>query len=239
MMIIAAALLCGTAAADTIVVNGVDNSRGESVWMNENGADVDAFFAGVILIELNTANGSYFRDTLCVQLFTDIYLYQEYGTTVVAPDSPAQDRVSWLVDNELPTIVPTVPASIESAEGAGLQLAIWDLIEDGGDGFLKGKVQEGSAANPTDATVLFWAETYRSLALMPGHSSSDAFVYLNVNLGNGSPAQDLEGPAFHNDGGPQPAPEASTLVLAGTALAALGLVGRRKTGMLGDRSAKR
>jgi hypothetical protein len=74
---------------------------------------------------------------------------------------------------------------------------------------------------------------YENLALIPGNVSDDAFVYVNVDQGNGNPAQMLEGPEFTSDDGPQPTPEASTLVLAGTALAALGLVGRRKAGNAG------
>jgi hypothetical protein len=101
-----------------------------------------------------------------------------------------------------------------------------------------GSVQQGSAANPTDSAVLNWAVTYENLALIPGNTSNDAFVYVNVDLGSGAPAQMLEGPKFTDDGGPQPQPEPSTLLLAGTALTALGLVGRRKIGMLGSGSAK-
>ena len=240
VLVTAATVLCGIAAADTIVATGVDTSAGEyNVWINENGTDVDAFFAGVILIQLTDSAGVFNRDTLCVQLFTDIYLNQMYGTSVVTPDEVGGgnlDRVSWLIDNALPGIVAAPNAPASPAQGAGLQLAVWDIREDGGDGFSSGSVQQASAANPTDPSVLYWAEYYE--ALSQGMSSGDAFVYVNVNLSNGSPAQMLEGPEFPNDGGPQPAPEASTLVLAGTALAALGLVGRRKIGMLGGRSAK-
>ena len=242
VLVTAATVLCGIAAADTIVATGVDTSAGEyNVWINENGTDVDAFFAGVILIQLTDSAGVFNRDTLCVQLFTDICLNQTYGTSVVTPDEVGGgmlDRVSWLVDNALPGILAAPDAPTSPAQGAGLQLAIWDLVEDGGDGFSLGSVQQGSAANPTDSAVLNWAVTYENLALIPGNTSNDAFVYVNVDLGSGAPAQMLEGPKFTDDGGPQPQPEPSTLLLAGTALTALGLVGRRKIGMLGSGSAK-
>jgi len=193
---------------------------------------------------------------MCVQLFTDIYVGRVYETTVETPvgmGGGSLDQVSWLLDNALmpgqnggttPSLLPQADWVTTAAQGAGLQLAIWDLVENGGDGFSKGTVQAatlatGPAADVTDPTVLGWAEYYEGQALIPGNVSVDAFVYVNVSLQNGSPAQMLEGPEFLHDNGPQPVPEASTLVLAGTALAALGLVGRRKAGKLGIRSANR
>ena len=254
MLVTAATLLCGIAAADTIVVTSVDTNAGENyVWLQENGQDVDVFFAGVINIQLTDSVGNQFdRDTMCVQLFTDIYLNQTYGTSVVTPDEEGGGSLglaSWLLDNALmpgqnggstPSLLPGADWVTTPAQGAGLQLAIWDLVQNGGNGFSlgEGSVQAPTGANPTDPLVLSWAVTYENLALIAGHTSDDAFVYVNVNMDNGSPAQMLEGPEFLNDGGPQPAPEASTLVLAGTALAALGLARRRKIGMLGGGSAK-
>ena len=252
MLVTAGTLLCGIAAADTIVATGVNTSAGEyNVWINENGTDRDTYFAGVLNIQLTDSEGNQFnRDTMCVQLFTDIYLNQTYGTSVVTPNEEgggSLDQVSWLLDNALmpgqnggstPSALPSADWVTTPAQGAGLQLAIWKLTVDGGGSFSTGSVQAATGANPTDPTVLSWAEYYEAQALIPGNTSNDAFVYVNVNLGNGNPAQMLEGPEFTNDGGPQPAPEASTLVLAGTALAALGLVGRRKAGMLGGGSAK-
>jgi len=249
MMLVAAAMLCGIAAADTIVATGVNGSAGEyNVWINENGTDQNAYFAGVINITLTDSNGNqFYRDTMCVQLFTDIYLGQVYGTTVETPvgmGGGSLDQVSWLLDNALmpgqnggttPSSLPSADWVTTAAQGAGLQLAIWDLRENGGVGFSQGQgsIQAATGANPTDPTVLSWAVIYENLALIPGNVSDDAFVYVNVDPGTGNPAQMLEGPEFTNDDGPQPTPEASTLVLAGTALAALGLVGRRKAGNAG------
>ncbi len=242
-LVISATLLCGIAAADTIIATGVNQNAGEyHVWIDQQGTNVDTYFAGVIDITLTDAEGDQFlRDTMCVQLFIDIYLGQTYGTSVMTPNEAgggSLDEVSWLLDNELPGILAAPAAPSSPAQGAGLQLAIWKLTVDGGGSFSTGEVQAATGAETTDPTVLYWAEQYEALALIPGNTTNDAFVYVNVNLQNGSPAQMLEGPEFRNDGGPQPMPEASTLVLAGTALAALGLVGRRKIGTPGDRSAK-
>lgn len=220
---------CGLASADTIDATGVDWSRGEGVWIKENGAPTDAYFAGVIFITLTANNGSqYDRDTLCAQLFVDIFLHQTYNTTVVRPDQvPGRNLTiaAWLVDNELPTA--TTPA-----QGAGLQLAIWDIVEDGGDGFSKGSVQASTTSGEeTDPTVLYWAEVYEQLALGPQlqgpfQSSDLAYVYVNTDLG-GNPAQMLIGPVFQ-DNGPEPASEPSTSALGGAGLIAGAYLARKK-----------
>jgi len=237
-------LACGLASSSTIVATGVDWSRGESIWINADGKDTPAYFAGVIDITVNDTEGSFNRDTLCVDLFTDIYLGQQYDTTVVGPGDVAGKslpRVSWLVDNALlPTQNSGYTSALPSADwvstvdqGAGIQLAIWDIVHDGGDGFSLGRVQAGSAANPTSAGVLAWAQTYEGLSF--GQSSNLAYIYQNVDLGTGQPAQMLAGPLFQ-DGGPIPgnqdpladAPEPGTLLLAGSALIAAGCLFRRK-----------
>jgi len=104
-----------------------------------------------------------------------------------------------------------------SAQGEGIQLAIWDIVHDGGDGFSAGRVQ---AAGATDPAVLAWAQRYEALSL--GKSDNQEFVYSNVDLGSGLPAQMLIGPQFA-DAGPQPVPEPQTLMPAGMALIALSL----------------
>jgi hypothetical protein len=238
-----AILTSGIATADTIVAS-VDPTLGEyGVWISINGVDTDLYFAGGLDIQLTNSNGTVTRETMCVDLFTDIYVGEAYGTSVDLPSQvvPPQnaallERVAWLEDNALlPALTPGAPSVLPSSDwveapnapamGAGMQLAIWDIVVDGGDGFSQGVVQQGSAANPTDPTVLYWAETYE--ALSAGQSSDLGFVYENVNLSDGSPAQTLEGPEFQ-DNGPQPAPESPTFVLAGMALLALTHTARRK-----------
>ena len=239
-LLLAAALATSQGArASTITATGVDSSRGQyGVWINADGVDENTYFAGVIFIRLSDGTSLFDRDTLCVDLFTDIMLGQTYGTTVVRPsDVPNSDleRVSALVDNALlPTqngnaygsLMPQADWVTTAAQGAGIQLAVWDIVHDGGDGFASGRVQAGSAANPTDPLVLFWAQTYE--ALSAGQTSNRAFIYTNVSLSNGQPAQMLAGPEFYTDGGPQPAPESATLLTAGSVLIAASLFGRKR-----------
>ena len=234
-----AALLAfaGIASADSLItVPGVDWSRGESIWINENSAPVDAYFAGVIYIDLTQNGQDYQRDTLCVDLFTDIYLWQTYGNQVLDPSAvPGRglERVAWLIDNAmLPPQNPLASTVMDPSEwvttpaqGAGIQLAIWDITTDGGDGLSAGSVQASSDPNnPTPADVINWANYYESASV--GQASDAAFVYLNWNTSNLSPAQMLEGPMFL-DNGPAPAPEPVPYLLVGTSLLGLGLMTRR------------
>ncbi len=235
-------LLCGSALANTVIMpTGVDSSRGESIWIQENGVDTDAYFAGVIDITVQDGDQKWFRDSLCVDLFTDIYLGQSYGTTIERPSDvfgKNLQRVSWLIDNALlPTQISGITSVLPStqfistpAQGAGIQLAIWDIVHDGGDGFSSGSVQAvTNPANPTDPLALAWAQTYETDSV--GKSSNEAYVYNNVNLSNGQPAQMLAGPMFL-DHGPAPVPEPVTQALIGGSLALLGVLFRRRRGQI-------
>ncbi len=227
------------APADTLTPTFVDSTRGEGIWINEDGLPVNTYFAGVVDISVSENGELFSRDTFCVDLFTDIYITVAYNTEVVSPsDIPGRnlDRVAWLLDNVLlPTQGPVYTSSVPSsdwvtnvAQGAGLQLAIWDITTDGGDGFSSGRVQASTTpGETTDPAALAWAQAYLDMSF--GQSSNQAFVYQNSDINSGLPAQMLEGPIF-TDGGPTPqdfTPEPGTYLLAGGALIGLGLIRRR------------
>jgi hypothetical protein len=241
-----ALLACsGFASADTIInPTAVDNSRGESIWLNENGTPTNAYFAGVIEIALTQNGVVYNRDTMCVDVFTDISLNTKYDTQVLQPTQVSGEdlqRVSWLLRNVLlPTqgsyssALPNADWVTTAAQGAGLQLAIWDMTTDGDSttsgggtgGLYSGKIQASSDRNhPTPSNVIQWAETYESLSANMKDNTS--FVYKNWVIGQPSQAaQMLEGPMFY-DGGPMPAPEPIPGVLVGMVL--LGMLAHRRS----------
>ena len=238
--VLAAAALSAAAwpvRASAIVVTGVDWNRGESIWVGADGADRQTYFAGVVLISVSDAGRKFARDSLCVDLFTFIYIGNTYGTTVLHPDQVSGknlERVSWLIDNALlpaqnsayTSALPTTDWIGSIVQGAGVQLAIWDLVHDGGDGFSAGRVRAAAdLIHPTDPAVLSWAETYESLSA--GQRSDLAFVYRNVELGNGRIVQMLAGPRFDDDG-PTPSPEPSMSALVGAVLIVIGCLAKRK-----------
>jgi hypothetical protein len=241
----AAAILtaCQAAGAATIIVTATDPSRGDShLWINANGNDMQVY-AGVLFIRYDDGTQSYNGDALCVDLFVDIGIGGTYGSGIALPDEvPGRnlDRVSWLVDNALlppqsgsgyQSALPPADWVTDPSQGAGLQLAIWDIVHDGGDGFDSGLVQDGSSAHPTDPQVLAWARSYEAVSV--GQASNDSFVFQNVSLNNGQEAQTLMGPALYSlfqppPSGPDPVPECGTFLLAGSALVGIGLIRRQR-----------
>jgi hypothetical protein len=215
LFVAALLLLGGNAFADTYTIDAtsVDWNRGENIWINENGNPVQTYFTGVIPITLTDTNTgqTWNRDTLCADLFVDIYIGQTYWTTVLSPAVvPGRNlpRAAWLVNNALrpaenTNYVSQLPRSdwvTNSTQGAGIQLAIWDIVEDGGDGLSAGKVQ-ASTGTPTPSDVLYWATNYEALSL--GKSSYSAYVYSNVDDTYGpvgGVAQMLLGPEFTDSG---------------------------------------
>jgi hypothetical protein len=232
-------------ASASIIIEptGVDWNRGGGIVIREDNIDTQAYFAGVISITVTAGTQMFYRDSLCVDLFTDIFLNRQYGTTLLQPIMVPEKnltRASWLVDNALlPTqdstygsVLAPIDWVFSIAQGMGIQLAIWDIVHDGGDGFSTGRVQAASTTDAnnnllgaTDQAALDWAQTYETLS--QGKSNNQAFVYSNVVLGGTTPAQMLIGPQFA-DGGPQPVPEPQTLMPAGLALILLSLGMRRR-----------
>jgi len=223
--------------------------------MIEKGVATDAYFVGVINIQLITSQGTFNRETLCVDLFTDINLNTTYYTydslpSAVPPSDPEKDllSVSWLIDNAmLPVMYPgqytsalnsaywistsSTTAGTGAQRGEALQFAVWDMTVDGGDGFSSGQVQASTITGElTDPVVIADAQFYEKAAL--GQFTNNADVYINwsgnVNESKGTPAQMLEGPLYTT--GPQPlGPEPATFILVGTALIGIGWSWRRQT----------
>ena len=223
------------ASADTtITVPGVDWSMGGNIWLDAGGTPEDAYFAGLIYINLIQDGQTYARDTLCVDFYTDIVIGNTYDTQVLAPGQvPGRnlDQVAWLIDNALlPGQNPQYQSALPSADwvttvaqGEALQLAVWSITTDGSVGPLSLTDPNNNTGNQTDPQVQQWTATY--LALSRGQTSSVAYVYQNWSASG--PAQMLEGAEFL-DNGPAPAPEPLSYVLVGTALIGLRYIGRRK-----------
>ena len=212
-----------TAFGNTIIVTGIDSAMGlQSIYMNENGAATPIYWSGAIDINVD----SYIRQVFCVQLFTDIYLNTAYDTVMDYSDTANLKRVGWLLQNEFPTLAQYTGVALQQ-NGAAFQLAIWDIIEDGGDGFAPGAgklTKSTDVNNPTDPVVLAAAIQYETLSA--GQSSNYGIVYHNYL--NGTPMQNLMGGPIA-DGGPSASPEPATVILifGGLAMIAVGSLRRR------------
>jgi hypothetical protein len=188
-------------ASTIIVLTGVDFAEGTTFWINQDSVDRSVDLGGAI----------------------DIFPGKD------------PDRVAWLVDNAIvPTLRPGSVSALDSsnwvtsfAQAAGIQVAIWDIAFDGGDGLSTGTLQASTTAGQqTDPMVLAWAQTYEYISV--GTSSSGAVV--DPSLVTSGPM--LMGSQF---GGPQlggtsqgATPEPGTYLMAGGALVGLGMLGARR-----------
>ena len=207
----------GLACADTIILGSVDAPLGmqNTLWINEQGTNTQLYWAGGIN---GTIDGTYNRVLWCVQLFVDINLNTNYNTTVDFADTPQLERVGWMMKN-------LVSGVTTQTQGAAYQLAIWDIIEDNGDGFAvgAGKIyQSTSGLHPTNSAVLTQAQAYEAASL--GKLWQWTPIYHNTTIIGGTAVQNLVGPIV-DDGGPlsqAPEPKDVTLVLGGIVLIAVG-----------------
>jgi hypothetical protein len=196
------------AVANTIIVVGTDSNLGENIFLREDGSNESAW-AGGIDVKVDGHN----RVLFCVDLFVEINSGGTYNTALDFADTANLKRVAWLLNNYYPT---------NAVTGAGLQLAIWDIMSDNGDGFTSGLVRKSTSnGNPTNATVLADAIQYEALSV--GKSSTNAVVYHNFTIPGGAPAQTLIG-LWPTDGGPIATPEPASIfmILGGLALIGLG-----------------
>lgn len=193
-------------------VLGVDSSRGGAIYLEADGRTVRDF-AGFINIALDGV----LHEAICVDIFTSIGL----ETISVNPFSPFAvtnaARASWLYATQF-DLINSILA------GEALQLAVWDIIHDGGDGFSAGHIRANTSIG-TPTGVLTAANQY--LTMSAGKTSGAASVYISV-----------DGPAARqsllssNIGGTvwapplyraEPVPEPAGLALGGLGVASLGL----------------
>jgi hypothetical protein len=117
------------------------------------------------------------------------------------------DRLSWMYDFYAPTIT-------QGWQAAAFQLAAWDVVSDGGDGFSAGRIQ---ASSTTNATILSAAAALVSTS--QGQSSGTGIFY-----------QPTAGPQFSQTlfrSADYSVPEPGTYLLMSAGLGLLGTLSRR------------
>jgi hypothetical protein len=201
-LILLALLAAGSACATTIKLNQLDGNLGESITFSDYGTVTTNWAGGI-----DATIAGYARVLYCVQLAVNIYVPGTYDSALDYADTASLQRVGWLMQYH----APTTPAA-----GAGFQLALWDILQDGADGFDSGNVMTVTA---TPGDVVTAANYYESISA--GMSSMAAIIYDNKTL-EGIAQQKLIG-FWATDQGPTPAPEPATFLLIFGGLALIGL----------------
>ncbi|MBL8241707.1 MAG: PEP-CTERM sorting domain-containing protein [Bryobacterales bacterium] len=178
-----AALLLGsllgtsqTASGAALTVNGIGLGSYPVPLLTNHGSGLAPENAYVVQI-LITLNGSA-ATAFCLDLFTNIGL-QNYNALYGSPaDYINGNRAAWVVDTYTPGLD-------TNAEAAALQLALWDIIHDNGDGLTAGSIQ--LVATGWETLV---ADTQAIVTASLGQSSTNATILYTTAL-NGTPAQTL------------------------------------------------
>jgi hypothetical protein len=147
-----------------IMLTGFDMNRTMGVAFNVDGEEYVAG-AGVGLLEVD---GSAIVESFCLDLFAGISYFELFtADSVEAYAFHANGgSAAWLMDSYLGN-------ATDAAGGAALQLAIWDMIHDGGDGFEAGRIQANTF---TDSSVLQLASAW--VADAKGKTSTAALVFV-------------------------------------------------------------
>jgi hypothetical protein len=160
-------------------------------------------------------DGMQHQSAFCVDAFTEIW----NGTHHVVLEDPSTlsngARVAWLMQNLATTVT-------NAAQAAGMQLAIWDIVHDNGDGLAVGRIQGLPA---TDAAVATAANGF--IASSVGQSSMNATIYSNIAGRDATQALMSCGADGGTCGGDTAVPEPATLVTFGLGAAAIA-IGRRR-----------
>ena len=172
-----AMVLAIPAWAGTITVSSNDVSRGAYVEFVENGTRANDF-AGVIRAAYDFGS---LLDFLSADPYRHIAVGTYYSNTFGAPAGSRLERVAWLYDYQLIT-------ALSPTSGAGLQLAMWDIVADGGDGSASGYIR--AAAGTPQPVVDAWLHY---LAVSAGQVSTYANFYRNHSI-DGVYLETLVGP---------------------------------------------
>ncbi len=176
----------GYSSATTLSYYGYDPLQSASIWMDVT------YLAGDLMLNGQTASSQtktteqltvgvmsvgfdgslQLRDAFCVDRFAYIGT-GDYNVNLAAPNTVTNgERAAWMLHDVLPQINAAPNVIDQQQMAAALQLAIWDVVHDGGDGFSLGRIQMSSAlGQPTDPIILSLAQSF--VTQSTGHAYSE------------------------------------------------------------------
>jgi hypothetical protein len=224
----------GYASATTIDFQGLDPARSASVWMDFTYLPGDTMLdgqtasaetkvteqIGVGVLNLSFDGSLQLQDAFCLDRFNYISS-GNYTVNLSAPNVVNNgEQAAWMLHEVLPLINAAPNATEQGNLAAALQLAIWDVVHDNGDGFSQGRIQMSSdPANVTDPIILNLAQSFITASV--GNAYIHAVVISNVNADALTQRLIVDRPG---DGVPEPSTWA--MALTGLALAGLGRLKR-------------
>lgn len=227
-------LSSGSASATSIDFQGLDPARSASVWMDFTYLPGDTMLDGqtatgqtqvteqisVGVLNLSFDGSLQLQDAFCLDRFNYIS-NGSYDVNLSAPNTVSNgERAAWMLHDVLPLINAAPGVAEQQNLAAALQLAIWDVVHDNGDGFALGRIQMSSdPAHVTDPIIMNLAQSFITASV--GNSYIHSLVISNVNADALTQRLIVDRPG---DGVPEPSTWA--LALTGLALAGLGRLKR-------------
>lgn len=192
-----------SSAADILTVTAMSPGKFTNLTISYNSANL-TIAAGPQSIHLN--GGARF-DSYCVDLDNSNSIGASYAVDILTQASLTNgERVGFLFDAYAGSVT-------DADKGAALQLAIWDVVVDNGDGLSSGNFKYTQSPN---AAVLSQAAAY----LSGSAAQSSSIAYFRATSHPGNRNQNLIGPSSY-----APVPEPVTMLIGA---AALGIAGRRR-----------
>ncbi len=198
--------------AGSIQLTGVGYGRPDVEIVNPNGQARDVYATEIYVTREGSSYIAY-----CVDLFPTIG-FNTYQSSTGTPDSYLNGgRAAWLFE--------TYAGLVRSNDdAAALQVAMWDVVHDTGDGLGMGVIRLG-----TSETALGMAANLL-VASSLGRSSMNAAILYNFELGTGQQRQTLISYGLTPPPTGVETPEPATMLLIGAGLAGVFAISRRGSG---------